>query len=197
MQRQKGINTGKSEMELDEKWIRAHLPKELADQPIDFFSCEYLDGLTVMQEGERGGDASIVYRAKDEEDLRWWQLEQVCRFIHEPNPPARKIWRYYRDHAEDGKWLYTERRNYYYNAIEDPRLFGFERFLRLMHYGFPPGRWERAVRDHVRLMNYWYKEAHWEYDREKLCFIEISDSKEHDGDNIEEPRPGSVIKIID
>ena len=48
---------GKTEMKLDEKWIRAHLPPEAADQPIDdLFSCEYLDGLTVMQEGEHDGD---------------------------------------------------------------------------------------------------------------------------------------------
>ena len=184
-------------MRLDEKWIRAHLPKEVANQPIDCFSGEHLDGLTVMQEGERGGDDVVVYRAKDEEDLRWWQLEQVCRFIHEPDPPAPKTWRYYRDHAEDGKWLYTERRNYDYNAIEDSRLYGFECFLRILHYGFPPDLWESRVREHIRLMNYWYKEPHWGYDHRKLCFIEISDSKEHDGDGIEEPRLGSVIRTID
>ena len=120
-------------MRLDEKWIRNHLPRELAKQPIDCFSGEYLDGLTVMQEGERGGDDVVVYRAKDEEDLRWWQLEQICRFIKETDPPARKSWRYYRDHAEDGKWLYIEHRNYDYDAIEDPRLYGFECFLRNLH----------------------------------------------------------------
>ena len=184
-------------MKPDEKWIRAHLPKELEDQPIDCFSGEYLDGLTVMREGERGGDDFVVYRAKDEEDLRWWQLEQVCRFIHEPSPPARKTWRYYRDRAEDGKWLYTECRNYDYNTIEDSRLYGFECFLRILHYGFPRDRWERKVQEHISLMNYWYKEPHWDYDRNKLRFIEISDSKENDGDGIEEPRPGSVIRMTE
>ena len=184
-------------MKPDEKWIRAHLPKELENQPIDCFSGAYLDGLTVMHEGERGGDDVVVYRAKNEEDLRWWQLEEICRYIDEPNPPARKSWRYYRHHAENGKWLYTERRSYDYNAIEDSRLYGFERFLRVLHYGFPPDRWERKVQEHISLMNYWYIEPHWDYDRNKLRFIEISDSKEHDGDGIEEPRQGSVIKITD
>ncbi len=47
-------------MRLDEEWIRAHLPEELADQPIDFFHSDYLDGMTVMQEGERGGDDVVV-----------------------------------------------------------------------------------------------------------------------------------------
>ncbi len=44
---------------------------------------------------------------------------------------------------------------------------------------------------------YWYKEPHWDYDRNKLRFIEISDSKENDGDGIEEPRPGSVIRMTE
>ena len=39
-------------MRIDEKWIRQHLPEELSDQPIDCFSASYLDGLTVMHEGE-------------------------------------------------------------------------------------------------------------------------------------------------
>lgn len=186
-------------MRIDEKWIRAHLPESCADQPINCFSGEYLAGLTVMQEGERGGDDVVVYRAKDEEDLRYWQLEQVCTFIKEKDPPPKKLWRWYRHHAEDGKWLYVEHRQYDYNAIEDSRLRGFEHFLRISKFGLPAERWEKRVREHVILMNYWYKTPHWDYDREKLRFIEISDSREHDdhANIIEEPRPGSVIKIID
>ena len=53
-------------MKLDEKWIRAHLPKELENEPIDYFSGEYLDGLIVMHEGERGGPDIVVFQAKDE-----------------------------------------------------------------------------------------------------------------------------------
>ncbi len=40
-------------MKIDEKWIRSHLPPDCADEPIDIFSGYYLDGLTVMSEGER------------------------------------------------------------------------------------------------------------------------------------------------
>lgn len=184
-------------MKFDEKWIRAHLPKEVANQPIDFFSHEYLDGLTVMHEGERGKEDVVVYRAKDEEDLHWWWLERVCHFVHEPNAPEKKIWRYYRDHTKENKWLYIEHKNYDYNAIEDNRLYGFESFLRIAHYAFPFDIWEKRVQEHIKLMNYWYKEPHWDYDCEKLCFIEISDSKEQDGDGILEPREGSIIKVED
>ena len=183
----------------NEKWLRAHLPKELADEPIDYFSGEYLVGLTVMGKGERGGPDTVVFEAKDEEELRYWMLETICHFIKEKDPPARKIWRYYRDHARDGQWFYIERRHYDYNAIDDPRLYGFERFLRNLKAGFPPALWEDRVRRCVGLMNRWYKKAHWDYDRNALCFVEVSDSKEYaaDNDDTEEPRPGSVIRIID
>ncbi len=185
-------------MKLDEAWLRAHLPPELADGPLDCFSGEYLDGLTVMAEGERGGPDTVLYRAKDEEDLRFWQLEQICRFLPEKDPPEKKTWRWYRHHAENGQWRYVERRHYDYNAIEDTRLYGFECFLRKLHYGYPQERWEKKVREHISLMNYWYTVAHWDYDREALCFIEISDSKEHDTPGgPDEPQPGSVIRIID
>ena len=185
-------------MKLDEKWIRERLPEEYADEPIDVFQEEYLDGLTVMQVGERGGPDVVVFSAKSELELKYWQLESICRFIKDKNPPAPKIWRYYRHHAEDGKWFYVERRYYDYNAIEDSRLYGFECFLKRLNYGFPPDMWEKKVQEYVCLMNYWYKIPHWDYDMEKLRFIEISDSKEHDGsDGIEEPRPGSIIKIVD
>ena len=47
-------------MRLDEKWIRSHLPPDCADEPLDVFSGYYLDGLTVMSEGERGGADTAV-----------------------------------------------------------------------------------------------------------------------------------------
>ncbi len=183
-------------MKLDEKWLRDHLPPECREESLDVFSCEYLDGLTVMQEGERGGPDTVVYEARDEEDLRWWQLEQICRFIGKADRSA--VWRWERHHARDGRWYYIEHRQYDYNAIEDARLPGFERFLRNLHYGFPPEHWEKKVRECVSLMNYWYAVPHWDYDRAALRFIEISESREHDdrAEPVEEPRPGSILKVI-
>ena len=184
-------------MELDHKWIREHLPDECRDYPEDLFAGYYLLGLKVMSEGERGGPDTVVYEAENEEDLKYWQLEQICRFIGKKD--SSKTWRYYRHHADESGWLYIEHRHYDYNAIEDTRLPGFERLLKNLKYGFPPERWEEKVKEYTSLMNFWYEEPHWDYDRENLCFIEISDSKEHDdhSDIVEEPRPGSVIQIID
>lgn len=184
-------------MKLDEKWIRAHLPEDVRDEDLDHFSGLYLDGLKVMSYGERGEPDHVHYEATDEEDLRWWQLETICHFVGKVD--KTKIWRWYRDHAEDGNWLYIERRHYDYNAIDDPRLPGFESFLRNMKYGFPQEVWENRVQRYVKLMNVWFVIPHWDYDRENLCFIEISDSRSHDDHKniVEEPRPGSIIRIED
>lgn len=185
-------------MKIDEAWIRARLPEGYGDAPLDFFGGYFLEGLTVMAEGERGGPPVKVFEAKSEEELRYWQLELVCSFLEDREPRRRVTWRYYRDHAENGKWFYVEHRRYDYNAIEDPRLYGFECFLRNLKAGFPPERWEARVKEHVRLMNRWYARPHWDYDRQALRFIEISDSKEHDEPGgPEEPRPGSVVRVTD
>ena len=184
-------------MKLDEPWLRSHLPEDCRNESLDWFSGEYLDGLTVMAMGERGGPDTVVYRAKDEEDLRWWQLEQICQFVGKTD--SSQVWRYERLYVEDGHWMYREHRNYDYNAIEASRLPGFARFLRNMHYHFPKDRWEMRVREYVGLMNYWYRTPHWDYDRVNLRFVEISDSREHDsqGDSAEEPRPGSIVEVVD
>ena len=55
-------------MIIDEKWIREHLPEDCKNEPIDVFSGYYLDGLTVMSEGERGAEDTAVYKAESEED---------------------------------------------------------------------------------------------------------------------------------
>ena len=64
-------------MQMDESWIRAHLPEDLRDENINVFSGLYLDGLKVMSYGERGNPDEVHYEAKNEEDLRWWQFNHV------------------------------------------------------------------------------------------------------------------------
>ncbi|RRD94450.1 hypothetical protein EII17_08115 [Clostridiales bacterium COT073_COT-073] len=184
-------------MKLDEKWIRAHLPEDCRDEPIDVFSGMYLDGLKVMSYGERGNPDEILYEAKDEENLRWWQLDKICYFVGKTD--KSKIWRWYRDHVENDQWYYSEHRHYDYNAIDDPRLPNFERYLRNLKYAFPSDYFEEKVKEYTALMNHWYLVPHWGYDYEHLCFIEISDSKEYssDFDKSEEPKPETIIRVIE
>ena len=184
-------------MKLDEEWLREHLPEDCRDEDIDVFSGMYLDGLKVMAEGERGEPDRLVFEAKDEEDLKWWQLDQICHFVGKSDRSV--TWRWYRDHAEDGQWYYIEHRHYDYNAIDDPRLPGFERYLRNVKYAFTEDYFEEKVEEYTGLMNRWYLVPHWGYDRESLRFIEISDSREYksDSDKSDEVIPETIIKTVD
>ena len=140
-------------MKLDEKWIRAHLPEDCKNEPIDWFGGLYLDGLKVMSEGERGDPDKVRYEAKDEEDLKWWQLNVICRFVGKAD--KSKTWRWYRDYAnsEIGRFCYIEHRHYDYDAIEDARLPGFERYLRNLKYAFPEDFFRKKVEEYTGLMN--------------------------------------------
>ena len=181
-------------MELDEKWIREHLPEDCRNESLNFFSGLYLDGLKVMSEGERGNPDTVRYEAKDEEDLKWWQLDVICYFIGKAD--NSKTWRWYRDYTKNG---YIEHRNYDYDAIEDHRLPGFERYLRNLKYAFPEDYFRKKVKEYTDLMNRWFPVPHWGYDFENLCFIEISHSREYvsDFDKSEEIKENNIIQVVD
>lgn len=184
-------------MELDEKWIREHLPEDCKDEPIDWFSGLYLDGLKVMSEGERGSPDTVYYEAKDAEDLKWWQLNAICYYVGKADKSG--TWRWYRDHAENGQWYYIEHRHYDYDAIEDHRLPGFERYLRNLKHAFPDDYFRSKVEEYTGLMNRWYLIPHWGYDYENLRFIEISHSREYcsDSDKSDEIKQDNIIKVVD
>ena len=182
-------------MDYFESWIRERLPKELADEDLSQYFEEYdLNGLTVTAKSELGGDV-FVYEAKDENDLRLWEFDKVCRDLglkseafHSP-----KKWRY----TKAGNGQYVERKTYDYNAAEDTRVYNFEAYLRLVKPVLPPEIWEARVREHVDLMNRWFRSPHWDYDRENMCFVEIRISRESSPDGTELPEPGAVIRVID
>ena len=184
-------------MKIDETWIRAHLPEDCREDELPSFSGLYLKGLKVMSYGERGNPDQVVYLAENKEDLRRWQLDYVCHYVGKTNQSG--IWRWYRHHAENGQWYYIEHRHYDYNAIQDSRLPGFERYLQNVNYAFPEAYWKQKVLEYTGLMNRWYLIPHWGYDYEHLRFIEISDSKEYhsDSDHSEEPNPGTIIQLMD
>ncbi len=187
-------------------WIKRHLPSSIPDERIEaaFNFCGYYqDGLTIMAYGERGGPDIVVYEAEDEQDLCLWQFKQICYRIAGDLELANRgkndsKWRWLRDHAENGRWMYIERRDYVYNTIEDSRLDTFEVYLRLLEPVLPAKEWEECVDEYVGLMNRWFKKDHWGYDRKALRFVEISDSKEYasDRDDTEEPQPDQIIKVI-
>lgn len=132
-----------------------------------------------------------------DEDLNYWQLDRLCHFLGKADKTG--TWRWYRDHAENGRWYYIEHRHYDYNAIEDPRLPGFERYLMNVRYAFPEEFFRKQVERYTGLMNRWFLEPHWAYDEEKQRFIEISDSREYssDQDKTDAVKQDNVIMLVD
>jgi len=127
-----------------EEWIKKHLPKDI---PSDIINncvnlCGYdIWGLTIYCEDDRGPEKA-VFTARNQEELRIWAFKQVAADIAQrmelrsrPNDNLR--WRYVRDHAENGRWLYIEHSRYQYNTIDDSRLAWFETYLRLVKAVMP------------------------------------------------------------
>lgn len=189
---------------IDREWIISHLPKDIQPEVLEerlMFRGLYVDDdLKVWSEGERGGPDSMLYQATDEADLRFWTFGEVCSSIgmmmELRNREQEELkWRYVRDHVENHHWMYRENKDYQYNAIYDSRMVWFEMELQLLKPVIPQEQWEKKVTEREQLMNQWFKTPHWALNREQVCFVEISDSKEfYDLDKtIEEPRPGSII----
>ena len=191
-------------MKAYEEWIRDHLPKDI---PSDLISrgidtglggC-YTVGLTVYCQGDRGPD-TVVFTASSQDELRIWAFKKAASGIAQMMEMRRRLqnelkWRYVRDHAEGGKWLYTEHSRYQYNTIEDFRLDWFETYLRLIKGVLTSSQWEKEVKERIKLINNHYGKPHWDYDRKKMMFIEISDSK-YVSQGVEEPTPGSIIRKL-
>lgn len=191
----------------NKKWILSKLPEDIPQSIVNraFEGMNYYyvkdDPLEVWCVGEREAD-HVVERFTDKEKLTTWVCKNVCWNLSclwelEGRADDEKKWRYVHDHAENGLWFYREHKDYLYNAIHDERKSSFETELKLLKPMVPTEEWKEQVKRKTRLMNRWFKKAHWDYD-EILCeFIEISDSKEYasDFDDTEEPRGGSVISI--
>ena len=190
---------------VDRTWIIDHLPKDIPAEvlrdSLRFYGLYVDDILIIWAPGERGGSDSILYQARDEDDLRIWAFCYVCDQIGQQMEMRNRaqyegLWRYVRDHVEDDHWMYRENKDYRYNAIYDQRKAWFEKELQLMRPVVPDGLWEERAKEREELLNRWFKDRHWALNRDAVCFEEISDSKEifcGCGKATEEPRPGSVM----
>ena len=90
-------------------------------------------------------------------------------------------------------WLYRENKDYIYNAIHDSRKYWMEYHLSLLRRVLSEEEVSDKIMEYESLINMWFTEKHWSFDREQFRFVEISDSKMHDTYGIEEPREGSII----
>ncbi len=64
---------------------------------------------------------------------------------------------------------------------------------------FPDEYFQGKVKAHLHLLNYWFLSPHWGYDVEKLCFVEISHSRElsNVSDKTPEINDHNIIRVVD
>ena len=186
-----------------EKWIREHFPEELKKEDFDylFWGLYYLeDGLTVMQVGDRRPD-EVLYKAKNEEDLKWWLLDFFCYRHADSNVLKHEkniTWRWCYDDVKNNHWRYIEHRHYDYNTLENQRLVRYDLYLKnLKRASFPEDYFRTKVEECTDIMNLLFQDPHWGYDYENLRFIEISDSVLSDYEKFEYKNPKYITKVVD
>ena len=140
-------------------------------------------GYFYINEGDRG-ELFLSCLSHDIEDIRWYVMEKILRHIGqklelEQREDEEKKWRYLRK-FENGKLKLEENENWIYNTIHDSRKYWFEYSIVLLAKIFETNRIYPYVASHIELMNRWFNVPHWDFDWEKMCFIEISSSQEHD-----------------
>ena len=180
-------------------WALERLPKDISDEIMkkSLNLGGYVSGLQFWTYGERGPDY-VIFTASDENELKRWIYSQVCKNIAlqtelRHREEEEKLWRYVRARAEEGHWLYRENKDYIYNAIHDSRKYWMEYHISLLKKVIPEEEVNYKIAEYESLLNKWFMEKHWFFDREQFRFVEISDSREHDTYGIEEPREGSVF----
>ena len=180
-------------------WVLQKLPKDIPSEIVrkSLNIGGYVSGLQFWQYGERGPD-TVAFTASDENELKHWIYDQVSINIAlsvelNNREGEEKLWRYIRERVEEGHWLYRENEDYIYNAIHDSRKYWMEYHLSLLKRVLSDEEINNKIREYESLLNLWFTEKHWAFDREQFRFVEISVSKEHDTNGIEEPREGTII----
>jgi len=201
------IKKGTKPVAIYNDWVKQQLPDDIPDDIIkqclqgEKYTClDFIKGLTYYSDADPGRcPPHIAYQAKDEEDLKHYyfyhvtysiagQIELLNREQEEQN------WRYVRVKALNNKWMYRENTNYKYNAIYDSRKYWMEYHLNLLKPVINNDKLKTTIKEYESSLNTWYKIPHWKFDEDKFEFIEISDSKENNGDGIEHPTEEEIIK---
>ena len=140
-------------------------------------------GYFYVAEGDFG-ELFLECLSQNREDIRWYITEIIFSHIGqqlelEGRENEEKRWRYQRKFKK-GKLKLRENKKWIYNAVHDNRKYWFEYTISALAKIFDEDRVQPYVSNHITLMNRWFYDTHWDFDWENMCFIEVSDSKEHD-----------------
>lgn len=156
----------------------------LTESRVGSHKCGYSvsDGYFYISVGDKG-KISLSCNSHDIEDMRWFILEKTAREAGQrlellQREDDKKNWRYLKNWDGNGKRADIEQTGYIYNTVDDTRKFWIEYEIRALSRIFPESRMKPFIEYNIRCMNYWFEIPHWGFDYERLCFVEISDSRE-------------------
>ena len=141
-----------------------------------------LVGYFYVTEGDRG-ELFLQCASHNLEDMRWYIMKRILTHIgRQLELKGRKIeeknWRYPRN-FKNGELTFEENENWIYNAVHDSRKFCFEYVIASLAKLFEAERVYNCALEYLNFMNKCFESPHWDFDRKKMCFVEISDSREH------------------
>ena len=138
-------------------------------------------GYFYIAEGDRG-ELFLKCLSQNCEDIRWYVVEKIFSYIGqqlelERRKEEEKNWRYPRSFV-NGKLTFEDNKNWTYNAVYDGRKYWFEYVISSLAKIFDTDRIQPYVISRINLINRWFDVPHWDFSWGKMCFVEISDSKE-------------------
>ena len=133
--------------------------------------------------GDRGA-LSLECSSPNPDDIRWYLLQKIVSHVWQQMELAVRMteeqnWRYKRTFT-NGKLDFAENKNWLYNTVHDTRKFCFEYVINSLSRVFSMERLQPYVNERINYMNGKFEQPHWDFEWQKMCFVEISNSQERD-----------------
>ena len=144
------------------------------------------EGYYYIAEGDRG-ELYCLFKNADGEKMQIFLTENILRDVGQKielklRDKEQMRWRFYNDLEKTvpGHIEWVENDTYVYGVKHDSRKLWFEFVLSglIKTFGFEKVR--DIVDKYTENMNYWFSEKHWDFDREKLTFVETGESFDED-----------------
>ena len=133
------------------------------------------------------GDVYMLCKTESEEVILCFLMEKILRDIGmrielKIREQEQRKWMYYTDDkmTEEGSERLIKNENYVYHTKYDSRKWWFEYIIRKLRPFFNDSMMNPIEKKYTDYMNKWFGDKHWEYNRSRELFEEMSDSVEQD-----------------
>lgn len=145
--------------------IEYHISEKPYDHYVGF--CE-AEGYYYVAEGDRG-ELEVLWKSFEKDKIQIYLMKNILRDVGQ---------------SMELKNRDTYKDTYKYHVRYDSRKWWFEYMLNGLVKVFGLEKVNHIIDDYTESMNHWFHEKHWDFDREKLMFVEISDALEYDKEEL-------------